>query len=100
MSFAEIYYGRANEMLAHAWTANAPTIARLAPVIGASLARGGVLHTFGSGHSELIAREIIGRYRVHGISSLAITTLDTEDLMGRLQARHARFFRQVSDRDG
>lgn len=61
MSFAEIYYGRANEMLAHAWTANAPTIARLAPVIGASLARGGVLHTFGSGHSELIAREIIGR---------------------------------------
>jgi len=48
-------------MLAHAWTVNAPTIAQLAPVIGASLARGGVLHTFGSGHSELISREIIGR---------------------------------------
>lgn len=61
MPLAETYYGRANEMLAHAWTANASTLARLAPVIGASLARGGVLHTFGSGHSELIAREIIGR---------------------------------------
>jgi uncharacterized phosphosugar-binding protein len=48
-------------MLAHAWTANTPVIARLTPIIGASLARGGVLHTFGSGHSELIAREIIGR---------------------------------------
>jgi hypothetical protein len=40
-------------------------------------------------------REIVGRYRVHGISSLAITTLDTQELMGRLQARHARFFRSA-----
>ncbi len=61
MSLASSYYTRANEMLAHAWTVNAPAIAQLAPVIGASLARGGVLHTFGSGHSELIGREIIGR---------------------------------------
>ncbi len=61
MSLSETYFTRANEMLAHAWSANAPTIARLTPIIGESLARGGVLHTFGSGHSELIAREIIGR---------------------------------------
>jgi uncharacterized phosphosugar-binding protein len=61
MSLSKEYYNRANEMLAQAWSANTSTIARLAPVIGASLARGGVLHTFGSGHSELIAREIIGR---------------------------------------
>jgi uncharacterized phosphosugar-binding protein len=61
MSLSETYFHRSNEMLAHAWSANAPMIAQLAPVIGASLARGGVLHTFGSGHSELISREIIGR---------------------------------------
>lgn len=61
MSLPETYYHRANEMLAAAWTANAPTIAKLTPIIGESLAQGGVLHTFGSGHSELIAREIIGR---------------------------------------
>lgn len=61
MSLSESYFQRANEMLAHAWTVNAPAIAQLAPIIGASLARGGVLHTFGSGHSELIGREIIGR---------------------------------------
>lgn len=51
------------------------------------------------GYRGAHAREIIGRYRVHGVSSLAITTLDTTDLMGRLQARHSRFFRQVSDHD-
>ena len=45
------------------------------------------------GYRGVHVREIIGRYRVHGVSSLAITTLDTADLMGRLQARHARFFR-------
>lgn len=61
MSLVTSYYSRANEMLAHAWTANAPTIAELAPLIGESIAQGGMLHTFGSGHSELIAREIIGR---------------------------------------
>lgn len=61
MSLASSYYDRSNAMLAHAWTTNASAIAGLAPVIGASLARGGVLHTFGSGHSELISREIIGR---------------------------------------
>ena len=61
MSFAQSYYDRANELLGLAWQNNAPVIARLAPVIGTSIARGGVVHTFGSGHSELISREIIGR---------------------------------------
>ncbi len=58
---AESYYQRANDLLARAWTTNAPVIAQLAPVVGASIAQGGVVHTFGSGHSELISREIIGR---------------------------------------
>jgi uncharacterized phosphosugar-binding protein len=61
MSLVTSYYTRANEMLGHAWTTNASTIAKLAPLIGESIAQGGMLHTFGSGHSELIAREIIGR---------------------------------------
>lgn len=58
---ASDYFARANEMLAVAREKNAPAIARLAPIIGASVVRGEVIHTFGSGHSELIAREIIGR---------------------------------------
>lgn len=60
-SLASAYYSRANELLAAAWTANAPVIERVAPILGAVVARGGVIHTFGSGHSELISREIIGR---------------------------------------
>ena len=60
-SLAATYHARSTELLNQAWTNNAPTIARLAPIIGASMAQGGVVHTFGSGHSELISREIIGR---------------------------------------
>lgn len=60
-SLSDQYYTRANELLAAAWTTNAPVIGRLAPVLGDVVARGGVIHTFGSGHSELISREIIGR---------------------------------------
>lgn len=61
MALPEIYFTRANELLAGAWQANAPVIAQVAPLIGASIAQGGVVHTFGSGHSELVSREIIGR---------------------------------------
>jgi uncharacterized phosphosugar-binding protein len=60
-SLAETYLATATALLAKACAVNAPVIKQLAPVIGASLARDGVLHTFGSGHSEVIAREIIGR---------------------------------------
>jgi len=55
-SLNETYYERAGTLLAKAWASNAHTIAALAPVIGQSLASGGVVHTFGSGHSELISR--------------------------------------------
>lgn len=60
-ALAEAYYQRANELLAKAWEKNAPVIAQLAPMLGASVAGGAVIHTFGSGHSEIISREIIGR---------------------------------------
>jgi uncharacterized phosphosugar-binding protein len=58
---AASYFARANELLARAWTENGPVLARVAPIIGKSVAQGGVIHTFGSGHSELVSREIIGR---------------------------------------
>jgi uncharacterized phosphosugar-binding protein len=61
MPLAETYFHRANKMLAGAWEANAAVVRQAAPVVGASVAAGGVVHTFGSGHSEIVAREIIGR---------------------------------------
>lgn len=51
------------------------------------------------GYRGLHVREIVGRYRVHGISSLAITSLDTSELKQRLQERHSRFFRSVTNGD-
>lgn len=60
-SLAETYFGRSKNLLEQAWQVNKPVIDRLAPLIGASIAKGGVVHTFGSGHSEVISREIIGR---------------------------------------
>ncbi|MFI5358219.1 MAG: sugar isomerase domain-containing protein [Opitutales bacterium] len=57
----ETYAARVLNLLARVRDQNAPVIARLTPIIGASVARGGIIHTFGSGHSDVIAREIIGR---------------------------------------
>lgn len=58
---ADAYFATSLDLLQRMRTANAETLRRAGALIGASLARGGVLHTFGSGHSEIIAREMIGR---------------------------------------
>lgn len=60
-SLPDIYTERVGALLLRAREANAAALARLAPLIGQSVANGGVVHTFGSGHSEIISREIIGR---------------------------------------
>ena len=61
LTLPQSYVDRSTEMLGEAWVANAPVIEELAPVIGKSIADGAVIHTFGSGHSELISRELVGR---------------------------------------
>ncbi len=58
---ADAYLATATVLLQRACAQNAPVLKKLGPIIGESLAKGGVLHLFGSGHSEIIAREIIGR---------------------------------------
>ncbi|HWA25261.1 MAG TPA: sugar isomerase domain-containing protein [Lacunisphaera sp.] len=60
-SLADSYYSNATALLARAREVNAPTLKKLGAVLGQSVANGGVIHTFGSGHSEVIGREIIGR---------------------------------------
>ena len=60
-SFAATYLTTATGLLQKACAQNASTLKTLGPIIGESIAKGGVLHTFGSGHSEVIGREIIGR---------------------------------------
>lgn len=60
-SLADTYYTLATSMLARARAQNAATLKKLGALIGRSVAQGGVIHTFGSGHSDVIGREIIGR---------------------------------------
>lgn len=44
-------------------------------------------------------REVVGRYRAHGVSSLTTTTLDTASLQAKLRERHAPFFAAVETPD-
>jgi len=55
------YLATATALLEKAVAVNTPVLRQLGPLIGESLARGGVLHLFGSGHSDIIARELVGR---------------------------------------
>jgi uncharacterized phosphosugar-binding protein len=102
MPLAADYYARANQMLATAWQKNSATIAQLTPILGASVARGEVIHTFGSGHSEIIAREIVGR--AGGL--VCITSINDptsgfiENLVGYGTALVGRYDRQYELRAG
>jgi uncharacterized phosphosugar-binding protein len=60
-SIADTYYATATALLARAREVNSPTLKKLATIMGPSVAAGGVIHVFGSGHSDVIGREIIGR---------------------------------------
>jgi len=60
-SIADNYYATATTLLGRAREQNAPVLKKLGVILGQSVASGGVIHTFGSGHSEVIGREIIGR---------------------------------------
>lgn len=97
-SLPDIYSTRVLELLARVREKNAPVIARLAPLMGASVANGGMIHTFGSGHSDIIAREVIGRAGglvcVNGI--IDPTAGFVENLVGygtKLVERHDRQYR-------
>jgi uncharacterized phosphosugar-binding protein len=61
MSLADSYHATTLALLDTVRAKNLPTLRALGPLVGKSIAAGGVLHLFGSGHSEMLAREIIGR---------------------------------------
>jgi uncharacterized phosphosugar-binding protein len=58
---AATYFSTATSLLKQAYEINRLTLQQLGPIIGRSVAAGGVIHAFGSGHSEILAREIVGR---------------------------------------
>ena len=101
-SLAESYYAKANELLARAWTVNTAVIAQLVPLLGASIARGEIIHTFGSGHSEMVAREIVGRAGgLVCISSIQDPTAGfIENLVGYGTILAERYDRQFEFRPG
>ncbi len=99
---ADTFYERAMDKIDAARGKNAPVLKNLAPVIGRSLAAGGMLHVFGSGHSEVIGREIIGRAGglvcVSGI--IDPTGGSIENLVGYGAALAGRHDRQYEFRPG
>jgi uncharacterized phosphosugar-binding protein len=91
------FFAEAIRVQQEAYAKNKATLQKLGPIIGKSLADGGILHTFGSGHSDIIGREIIGR--AGGLVSISGIQDPTagfiENLSGygtALAQRYARFY--------
>jgi len=57
----ESYLKTSLALLDRVYLENQSTIETIGPLIADSVAEGGVIHTFGSGHSEIIGREMVGR---------------------------------------
>lgn len=58
---ADAYFSAAIDLLQRVAEVNQAALRALGPVLGRVVASEGVIHAFGSGHSEMIAREIVGR---------------------------------------
>jgi uncharacterized phosphosugar-binding protein len=58
MSLAQKFFDCSTELQAAAYAANADTLRATGKLVADSIAKGGVLHTFGSGHSQILACEI------------------------------------------
>jgi uncharacterized phosphosugar-binding protein len=58
---ATTYFSAATGLLQQAYESNRRVLQQLGPIIGRTVAEGGVIHVFGTGHSEIVAREIVGR---------------------------------------
>jgi len=101
-SLAQTYFDRVSAMLQWAWEENAAVVEKAAAAIGRTVADGGVVHTFGSGHSEVIAREIVGRAGglvcVTGIADP--TSGFIENLPGYGRSLAERYDRQYGLRQG
>jgi len=99
---ADTFYAQSLGLITAAREKNHATIGALAPVIGKSLAAEGILHVFGSGHSEVLAREIIGRAGglvcINGISDP--TAGFVENLVGYGTELVARYDRRYELRAG
>lgn len=98
----ESYLQTSLSLLNRVYLENQSTIETIAPLIADSVASGGVIHTFGSGHSEIIGREMVGR--AGGLVCVS-AILDTtggfiENLAGYGRALAARYDRNHGLRSG
>jgi uncharacterized phosphosugar-binding protein len=61
MNLGESYFDVIEKLLQRTREVNAATIRSAGAALGASIAADGVLHVFGSGHSQIVAREVVNR---------------------------------------
>lgn len=62
------YISRVHDLLDEVLGTNADALATTANVLASSIRKGGVVHTFGSGHSALLAQEVF--YRAGGLACI------------------------------
>ncbi len=98
----ESYLKTSLSLLDRVYLQNQSTIETIAPLIAESVASGGVIHTFGSGHSEIIGREMVGRAGglVCVSAILDMTGGFIENLPGYGRALAARYDRNHSLKPG
>lgn len=98
----ENYFETTRVLLDRVYLQNQAVMERLGPLMAQSIIDGGVIHTFGSGHSEIIGREMVGR--AGGLVCVS-AILDTtggfiENLEGYGTELAARYDRNHGLRDG
>jgi len=61
MNLSDDFFGLVETLMRKAREANRDTLCEAGSALAASIVAGGVLHVFGSGHSQIVAREVVNR---------------------------------------
>jgi uncharacterized phosphosugar-binding protein len=97
-SLAEAFFDHALSLQHRVREANRESLPRAGAAIGASLAEGGVLHLFGSGHSAILARELV--HRAGGLVPVSAIADPTGGWPEKIPGYGARLFARYVEQYG
>ncbi len=97
-SLSHSFYNRARDLQERLLAHNTEVLTAAGAAIGKSLASGGVLHTFGSGHSAILARELV--HRAGGLVPVSSITDPTGGWPEKLPGYGTRLFARYVEQYG
>jgi len=97
-SLTAAFFDHALDLQQRVWAANAEAAPAVGATVGQALVNGGVLHMFGSGHSAILARELV--HRAGGLVPVSLIADPTGGWPEKIPGYGTRLFSRYVEQHG